>query len=395
MERNYILFDSPVRDLLYPFTHTRPIAACRVGILTIQEKWEHWLGTGVSHFTVPHLQDKFPLHRADGNTINILLNGHILPDAGLIAAIAALQPDEELYKDNHLLAKTFVGQEVHLLAPADRKNYPGEVVGIFMPWDIFALNDKAIRADFTLLTEGKTSAPISSTNQLINATDIFLEPGATVECSILNATTGPIYIGKNAQIMEGCLIRGAFAMGEGAVLKMGTKIYGATTLGPFCTGGGEIKNSVLFGYSNKGHDGYLGDAVVGEWCNLGANTSCSNLKNNVSQVKVWVEAKGEAVPAGLKCGVLMGDHSRCGINTMLNTGTVIGVSCNVFGGHFPAKFNPSFSWGGEDTERTYRLPEALRDAGSWMALKGRELQEADRNILEAVYELVNFKDLKT
>lgn len=391
MERHYILFDPPVRELLYPFTHTRPIAACRIGIFTIQEKWEAWLGTGVSHFTVPHLQEKYPLLHHDPNAVNILISGNILPDAALSAAIKELQPNEELYKDNYLVAKALLGKEVPLLSTGDRKNYPGEVLGIYKPWDIFVLNDKAIRADFRLLTAGRTSAPISSTNQLINPADIFLEPGATVECSVLNASMGPIYIGKNAQVMEGCLVRGALAMGEGAVLKMGTKVYGATTLGPFCTGGGEIKNSVMFGYSNKGHDGYLGDAVIGEWCNLGANTTCSNLKNNVSIVKVWLETVGEAVAAGLKCGVLMGDHSRCGINTMLNTGTVIGVSCNIMGGQLPPKYVPSFTWGAEK----YRLEAALRDAGNWMGLKGRQFDGKERRILEAVYEQTNQKNHKT
>ncbi|NLR62128.1 glucose-1-phosphate thymidylyltransferase [Chitinophaga polysaccharea] len=392
MERNYILIDTPVRELLFPFTHTRPVATCRVGILTIQEKWERWLGTGVSHFTVPHLQDKFPLQHKLPDTMNILICGHLLPDADFLAAVLALEPEQELYKDNHLLAKAVLGAEAPVLANGQRKNYPGEVLGIYKPWDIFALNDKAIRADFKLLTAGRTSAPISSTNQIIHPADIFLEPGATVECSVLNAATGPIYIGKDAQVMEGCLIRGALAMNEGAVLKMGTKAYGATTLGPYCTGGGEIKNSVFFGYSNKGHDGYLGDAVIGEWCNLGANTSCSNLKNNVSDVNVWMEGLGQPMAAGTKCGVLMGDYSRCGINTMLNTGTVIGVSCNVFGGHFPPKFVPSFSWGDEGQ---YRLPEALKDAGKWMALKGRELTVKDSSVLETVYELIYQKDLKT
>ncbi|MEZ2440597.1 putative sugar nucleotidyl transferase [Chitinophaga sp. RCC_12] len=392
MERNYILFDTPVRELLYPFTHTRPIAACRVGILTIQEKWEHWLGTGTSHFTVPHLQDKFSLLYKDNQTVNILLSGHILPDAGLVAAILELQPEEELYKDNQLLAKVVQGDGASLLAPGARKNYPGEVMGIYKPWDIFALNDKAIRADYQLLAAGRKSVILSHTNQQINHTDIFVEPGAKVEYSILNAATGPIYIGKDAEVMEGCMIRGPFAMGEGAVLKMGSKIYGATTLGPYCTGGGEIKNSVMFGYSNKGHDGYLGDAVIGEWCNLGANTSGSNLKNNVSEVKVWMEAQGEAVSAGKKCGLLMGDYSRCGINTMLNTGTVIGVSCNVFGGHFPPKFVGSFSWGDQGA---YRLAEAVKDAGNWMALKGKELTEKDKQVLEALYAQINQKDLKT
>jgi UDP-N-acetylglucosamine diphosphorylase/glucosamine-1-phosphate N-acetyltransferase len=337
------------------------------------------------------LQEKYPLLQHDPNAVNILISGNILPDAALSAAIKELQPNEELYKDNYLVAKALLGKEVPLLSTGDRKNYPGEVLGIYKPWDIFVLNDKAIRADFRLLTAGRTSAPISSTNQLINPADIFLEPGATVECSVLNASMGPIYIGKNAQVMEGCLVRGALAMGEGAVLKMGTKVYGATTLGPFCTGGGEIKNSVMFGYSNKGHDGYLGDAVIGEWCNLGANTTCSNLKNNVSIVKVWLETVGEAVAAGLKCGVLMGDHSRCGINTMLNTGTVIGVSCNIMGGQLPPKYVPSFTWGAEK----YRLEAALRDAGNWMGLKGRQFDGKERRILEAVYEQTNQKNHKT
>ncbi|WP_143307368.1 putative sugar nucleotidyl transferase [Chitinophaga vietnamensis] len=385
MERNYILFDTPVRDLLYPFTHTRPIAACRVGILTIQEKWERWLGTGISHFTIPHLQEKYPLHKGDEQASNVLISGHILPDAALVAAIQELKPDEELYASNQLVAKVIRGREVHLLPAGARKNYPGKVLGIHMPWDIFALNDKAIRDDFALLTKGRVSAPLSSSNQVIAPEHIFLEPGASVECSILNASAGPIYIGKDAQVMEGCMIRGAFAMGEKAVLKMGTKIYGATTLGPHCTGGGEIKNSVFFGYSNKGHDGYIGDAVIGEWCNLGANTSCSNLKNNASDVRVWLEARREAVSAGKKCGVLMGDYSRCGINTMLNTGTVIGVSCNIFGGNFPPKFLRSFSWGNEDSTGNYRLETALRDAKAWMVMKGREWGHAEQRILEAVH----------
>ncbi|RFS20765.1 glucose-1-phosphate thymidylyltransferase [Chitinophaga silvatica] len=382
MERNYILFDTPLREQLYPFTHTRPVAACRVGILTIQEKWERWLNKPVSHFTVPPLQAKFPLHQS-ADCINIMINGHLLPDASLVAAILALGPEEELYKDNLLLAKSLTSSGVPELTGGDRKNYQNEVLGIYKPWDIFAVNEAALKTDFQLITAGRTSATISSTNQLINPADIFLEPGASVECSVLNASTGPIYVGKDAVIMEGCLIRGAFAMGEKAVMKLGTKIYGATTLGPHCVGGGEIKNSVLFGYSNKAHDGYLGDAVIGEWCNLGANTTCSNLKNNVSPVKIWMEGQNEWMIAGLKCGVLMGDYSRCGINTMLNTGTVVGVSCNVYGAHLPPKYLPSFSWG---DQQGYRLAEAIRDADNWMRLKGRHLTEADKQILTELFE---------
>lgn len=388
MERNYILFDTPARDLLFPFTYTRPVASCRVGILTIQEKWEHWLGTGISHFTTAYLQEKFPLRLGAADTAHVLINGHILPDQALVEAIATLRPGEELYRDNHLLVKVVPGNDLTL--PADsRKDYTGKVSSIELPWHLFTMNDQAIRDDFQLLTAGRKSAPISATNQVIAPENIFVEPGAVVECSILNAATGPIYIGRDANIMEGCLIRGPFALGERGVLKMGAKVYGATTLGPGCIGGGEIKNVTMFGYSNKSHDGYLGDAVIGEWCNLGGSTTCSNMKNNAGQVRVWIEARKEAWPAGLKCGTLMGDYSRCGINTMLNTGTVIGISCNIFGGDFPPKFVPSFSWGGRDKHAVYRLQEALRDAAAWMEFKGRELTEADRKVLAAVYELTN------
>ncbi|NIG57718.1 putative sugar nucleotidyl transferase [Chitinophaga sp. Cy-1792] len=386
MERNFILFDTPGRDLLYPFTHTRPIAACRLGILTIQEKWEHWLGSGVSHFTVPHLQAKYPLRLGQDDTINVLISGDILPDEALVAAINTLSPEEELYKDNRLIAKVILGREVHLLPASARKNYSGQVLRIHHPWDIFALNDQAIRQDFQLLTAGRTSAPVPEGNQVIAPEAVFIEAGATVLCSVLNASTGPIYIGRDAVIMEGNLIRGPFAMGEQAVLKMGSKVYGATTLGPYCTGGGEIKNTVMFGYSNKGHEGYIGDAVIGEWCNLGAGTNCSNLKNNASPVGVWLESEAAAVPAGKKCGVLMGDYSRCGIGTNFNTGTVTGVSCNIFGAVMPPKFLPSFTWGHGDSSVRYRLSEAWRDIASWMRMKKQEPHPADESILQAVYE---------
>ncbi|MBV7529369.1 putative sugar nucleotidyl transferase [Chitinophaga sp. sic0106] len=393
MERNYILFDTPVRDLLFPFTHTRPISACRVGILTIQEKWEKWLGAGVSHFTVQHLQEKFPLHQGTADTLNILISGHLLPDEQLVAAIMALQPEEELYHDNHLIAKVVRGMEVHLLPANARKNYTGKVLGIHKPWDIFALNDAAIREDFRLLTKGRVSEPVPAGNQVLGAEQVFIEPGASVQCSVLNASSGPVYIGRDAVVMEGSLVRGPFAMGERAVLKMGSKVYGATTLGPYCIGGGEIKNVVMFGYSNKSHEGYLGDAVIGEWCNLGGGTNCSNMKNNASAVRVWMESKNETESAGLKCGVLMGDYSRTGIGTNLNTGTVVGVSCNIFGGQMPPKYLPSFSWAQGDTVSRYRGEEALKDAAAWMKLKGQELTPADAAILRGLHQRTDRTEL--
>ncbi|HEY8919702.1 MAG TPA: putative sugar nucleotidyl transferase, partial [Chitinophaga sp.] len=256
MERNYILFDTPARDLLYPFTYTRPVAACRVGILTIQEKWEQWLQAPVCHFTMSYLQEKYPLRLGTANIEHVLINGHIVPDKALVDTIASLKAGQELYKKNHLLVKIVPGNDLTLPAE-DRKNYNGPVDTLDLPWQIFGLNDKAIREDFALLTAGRTSAPIPASNQVTAAENIFIEAGAVVEHCVLNAGTGPIYIGKDAHLMEGCLVRGPLAMGEGAVLKMGTKVYGATTLGPGCTGGGEIKNVMMFGYSNKGHDGYL------------------------------------------------------------------------------------------------------------------------------------------
>jgi UDP-N-acetylglucosamine diphosphorylase/glucosamine-1-phosphate N-acetyltransferase len=383
MERNYILFDTPARELLYPFTHTRPVAACRTGVLTIREKWEHWLGVKASYLTVPHLQAKYPLQKEE-TLPAVLIPGNLLPDEALVHAINALQPGQGLYKGNELLAKVVEGTDLNA-APVERKEYLGIQTVVNRPWDFFLLNDQALRSDYALLTKGRTSAPVSDTNRVIAPENIFLEEGAVVEHSILNGSTGPIYIGRHAEIMEGCMVRGALAMGEKAVLKMGTRVYGATTLGPGSVGGGEIKNVVMFGYSNKGHDGYLGDAVIGEWCNLGANATCSNLKNNGSIVRVWVEAAGRAEPAGRKCGLIMGDYSRCGIGTMLNTGTVIGVCCNIFGGDFPPKFVPSFSWGGAAKLEPYRMEQALRDVDTWMQFKGHPMSTEEHQILEALY----------
>lgn len=384
MERRYILFDTPARDLLYPFTHTRPVAAIRVGILTIREKWERWLNASASFLTLPYLQEKFPLQTITSEDQCVLINGHLLPDNQLVKAIQALETGQELYLDNILLARAVAGCDLQQEGTGNRLNYQESVQQLTYPWDIFRLNDSALRQDFSLLTKGRTSATIPGSNQVSGAENIFLEPGAVVEHSILNGKTGPIYIAEGAEVMEGCLIRGPLALCEGAVLKMGTKIYGATTLGPGSVGGGEIKNVVMLGYSNKGHDGYLGDAVLGEWCNLGGNTTNSNLKNNASTVRVWIEARNEAIPAGTKCGLIMGDYSRSGIGTMFNTGTVIGVSCNIFGGEFPPKFVPSFSWGGVHPE-PYREQEALRDARQWMQFKGQQLGEVEEQLLKAVY----------
>ncbi|WP_295117255.1 putative sugar nucleotidyl transferase [uncultured Chitinophaga sp.] len=386
MDPNYILFDTPDRDLLFPFTHTRPSAACRVGLLSLQQKWAYLLGASLSHFTIDYLQPKFPLVTGGKEAVNILLNGHVLPTEEFAAVVKGMETGDEIYKDGSLIAKAVSGLDFLQSVNGKRKDFPGELRRMDHPWHIFQLNDYGIRQDFKMLTKGRKSAAISKTNQVISPENVFIEEGANVECSVLNASTGPIYIGKNAQVMEGCLIRGPLAMGEGAVLKMGARIYGATSIGNYCVVGGEVKNTVFFDYSNKGHDGYLGDAVIGEWCNLGANTNCSNLKNNAREVRVWMEGRKEAWPAGMKCGVLMGDYSRCSINTMFNTGTVIGVSSNVFGSDFPPKFLPSFSWGGS-SYGPYRVEEAIRDAASWMLLKGKTMADMEKSILTYIFEL--------
>ena len=259
-------------------------------------------------------------------------------------------------------------------------------------WDLFSLNEQAIQSDFELITEGKKSQPIPDGVQAIQKEHIFIEEGATVLFSSLNASKGPIYIGKGAEIMEGCSVRGPFAMCEHSVLKMGTKIYGATTLGPYCKVGGEVSNSVLFGYSNKGHDGFLGNSVIGEWCNLGADTNTSNLKNNYAQVKLWNYQQNKFTDTGLQfCGLMMGDHSKCGINTMFNTGTVVGVSANVFGAGFPRNFIPSFSWGGPSGFKTYQLKKVFEVAKVVMKRRSLNFSEQDQRILEFIFEETSSK----
>jgi UDP-N-acetylglucosamine diphosphorylase/glucosamine-1-phosphate N-acetyltransferase len=343
---NILLDDLPFNDSLYPFGAVRSMVNIRIGILTILEKW----------------QQVFPgkiflsSEKAKGETGSFkTIPANVIPSAKFFKAFAL---------DNETI-----------LSLADCKT-------LEYPWQIFEFNDWAIRQDFELITEGKTSEEISSKNQLINLRNIFIEEGAEVSYSILNANNGPIYIGKNAVIQEGCLIRGPFALGEGSRIKMGTKIYGATTIGPFCLAGGEIKNSVLTSYSNKGHDGYLGDSVIGSWCNLGAGTSNSNLKNTAGIVKMWSKKKANFVEAGNKCGLIMGDYSRCAINTSFNTGSVIGISCNIFGNTFPSKFVDDFTWGNEQ----YIFEKAIRDIDNWKKLKGLEITSKEIEILKNIYQ---------
>jgi UDP-N-acetylglucosamine diphosphorylase / glucose-1-phosphate thymidylyltransferase / UDP-N-acetylgalactosamine diphosphorylase / glucosamine-1-phosphate N-acetyltransferase / galactosamine-1-phosphate N-acetyltransferase len=332
--------DCTVKESLWPLTATRNAADIRVGILTIREKWE-------IIFSKAGYTQGFNESRANllPTTNWVDLHGHFNDDT-----IPVVWTADDLKVLNH-------------------------------PADIFKYNDWAIRKDYRIITAGRKSQPLSSTNQVVSPENIFIEEGASVECSIINASTGPVYIGKNATIMEGCSIRGPLALCEGATLKMGAKVYGATTIGPYCSAGGEIKNVVMFGYSNKAHDGYLGDSVIGEWCNLGAGTTNSNIKNTAGEVKMWDNAAKDFTDVGIKAGLIMGDYSRAAINTSFNTGTVVGVCCNIFSEGFPPKLVKNFTWGNEK----YELEKALKDIDNWKKLKGRSITEEEKNILQQLY----------
>jgi len=382
---NYILFDGPVRNALLPFTFTRPVADIRIGILTIREKWERYLGYTTTTITEEYLADKFPMVEMEKN---VMINAAYLPNEVLAEMVMALEENQAIFSGDEVIAfyTTDTQDEVDF-DEYDIIEYSEEGLKIEHVWDIFKKNDAALREDFELLTEDRISQRIPASVNTIAPENIFIEEGAKLEFVTLNASTGPIYIGKNSEIMEGSIIRGPFALCEGAVVKLGAKVYGATTVGPECRIGGEVSNSVLFGYSNKGHDGFLGNSVLGEWCNLGADTNNSNLKNNYEEVKLWNYDKGSFVKTGLQfCGLMMGDHSKSGINTMFNTGTVVGVCANIFGSGFPRNFVPSFSWGGASGMVTYDVKKAFETARVVMSRRDIEFTPEDEAILAEVYQ---------
>jgi len=386
---NIILFDDEKRKQLYPLTMTRPVCELRVGILTIREKWELWFNNKVSHITVPHLQEKFPMRMRKRN---LIINGGILPTPTLCEEIIEMDEDDILLKGDVFIAAKISSDSLDILQrDAELSGFrkiqsKAEFIKIENCWDIFSRNGEAIQMDFDKLTRERVSAPLSDTNRFLNRKNIFIEEGAKVEFATLNAETGPIYIGKNAQIMEGSIVRGPFAMCENAVLKLGAKIYGPTTLGPYCKVGGEVNNSVLTGFSSKGHEGFLGNSVLGEWCNIGADSNTSNLKNNYAEVRLWNYESESFEKTGLQfCGLIMGDHSKCGINTMFNTGTVVGVSANVYGSGYPRNFIPSFSWGGASGFTTYRLKKVFEVAERVMKRRGKKLDEREQKILEHIF----------
>jgi UDP-N-acetylglucosamine diphosphorylase/glucosamine-1-phosphate N-acetyltransferase len=396
-----ILFDPSHRHLLFPFTLTRPVADLRMGTGTLRETWERIMGIRpdvltVPYLTVPHTSGASLSGRAattdapDGKS-SLFINAALLPDTELWEVLRSCTLGEAFIHENNLLAfRVTAGQaqgitlaglpSVAAALSAKTIDHPFQL--LVYPWQLVQWNDMAIRKDMSLLVAGRTSAPLPPGNQVSGEAQIFLEEGARVSCSILNAATGPIYLGRNAEIMEGCLVRGPLVMGEGAVLKMGTRIYGASTIGPYSVAGGELKNVIIMGYSNKGHDGYLGDALIGEWCNLGAGASNSNVRNNATPVRVWNPGLGAAVSAGLKAGLLMGDYSRAAIQSAFNTGAVVGVCCNVFGGKVCSGYLPDFSWG---TAERYEWDKVLRDVANWKKLKGHTLTGHEIQILRHIF----------
>jgi UDP-N-acetylglucosamine diphosphorylase/glucosamine-1-phosphate N-acetyltransferase len=381
---NVILFDDPViRQDLLPFTYTRPVSKIRVGILTIAEKWEKWLGQKPSFKTQEYLQKKFPLVTA---TDNFLINGAICPDQKLIDFIKTLPVGYFLVKDSLLVAAR---QPQGNMSDSNTITYPHDLVVIDKTWKIYNQNGSQLRIDFALITAGRVSAKIDDRHTIIyNQQNVFVEEGVTIRAAILNAENGPIYLGKNSTIQEGAMIRGAFALCEGSHVNMGAKLRGDVTVGPYSKVGGEVSASVIFGYSNKAHDGFLGCSVIGEWCNLGADSNTSNLKNNYDFVKLWSHAEKGYVNTGLQfCGLMMGDHSKCSINTMFNTGTVVDVSSNVFGEGFPKHYIPSFTWGGFEGAETYKFDKAIETASRVLGRRDIPLDQIELDILKHVFAI--------
>ena len=386
---NYILFDSFRRSNLLPLTYIRPVADIRIGILTIREKWEKYLKAETSILTEDYLREKYPIREEDDN---VMINGSICPNPALVKEIRGLKNNEVLVKDESIIAMRVEKAD---LENVDEDNIQGinvietdnDFLKIDHTWEIFSKNDRALREDFMLLTKNRKSKKLSSSNRVMGDM-VFVEEGAKVEGVSINSTTGPVYIGRDAEIMEGSMIRGPFALCNNAIVKMSAKIYGPTTIGPYSKVGGEISNSVIFGYSNKVHDGFMGNSVIGEWCNLGADTNTSNLKNNYESVRLWDFPDQTFVDTGEQfCGLIMGDHSKCGINTMFNSGTVVGINVNVFGSGYQRNFIPSFTWGGTSGFRTFDIKKAVQVAKIVFARRGLDFDETEINILNALFNM--------
>jgi UDP-N-acetylglucosamine diphosphorylase/glucosamine-1-phosphate N-acetyltransferase len=381
---NIILFDDPeARNDLLPLTWTRPVAGIRAGILTIAEKWEKHLKAKVSFHCEPYLASKYPLITTGDN---YWIHGGLCPTPAFVAKLTSLHDGEGIRQGNKILAVRSSAAQRPTVIKGTIHEFNDDITVIDKLWKIFQSNGKELRADFSLITAGRRSAALTDKATVVyNEANIFIEEGVTMKAAILNAESGPIYLGVNSQVQEGAIIRGPFCLGEGSIINMGGKMRGDTTVGPDCKVGGEISNSVLFAHSNKSHDGFLGNSVLGEWCNLGADTNTSNMKNTYDTVRLWNSGKSAFENTGLTfCGLIMGDHSKSGINTMFNTGTVVGVNANIFGAGYPPNHVPSFSWG---NETTYLLDKALATADRAMRRRQSQLAETDRNILEQIFKL--------
>ena len=381
---NIILFDSIEWRNLRPLTLTKPFGELRMGILTFKERWQKLIDGDYSYLTEDYLAEKFPLRT---ESLNLFINPAYFPlNHVIIVSLNALKEGDSLWYNDQLFAAKCSYEDFQEKKFKNELKYDNSDFHINRVWDLFTYNDYAIRFDFDLITSGRKSQSISNTNGVVNPENIFLEEGAVVEFSILNAKSGPIYIGKDAEVMEGSLVRGSLALCEGSKLNMGSKIYSGTTIGPHCKVGGEVNNSILMGYSNKGHEGFLGNSVLGEWCNLGADTNNSNLKNNYSTIRVWDYEMKTFIDSGLQfCGLIMGDFSKSAINTQFNTGTVAGVSANVFEPGFPPKFIPSFSWGGNEQGTKFDLEKSYEAAEKMMERRKKILTEEDKKILKHIY----------
>lgn len=383
----YLLFDDENRVNLLPLAYTRPIAEFRVGILTIAEKWSKRMPNDAifgGYITEDYLQDKYA---SDIQNDQLWINASVCPNDKLVEAILSLELNESLFdSDENIIA--FRSGDFEESIDCKKSYTEVEFIHIKNLWDVFSKNGDEIKVDFDLLTKGRKSQKANATNTILGEENLFIEEGVELNCAIINASLGPVYIAKNAVVMEGSIIRGPFALCESSQTKLGTKIYGPTTIGPHSKVGGELNNVVIFGYSNKGHDGFLGNSVLGEWCNIGADSNNSNLKNNYAEVRLWNYATGRFAHTGLQfCGLIMGDHSKCGINTMFNTGTVVGVSANIFGAGFPRNFIPSFSWGGPQGQSTYKTNKAFEVVEKVMERRSVAFDEKEKKILTKVFEL--------
>lgn len=388
---NYILFDDYSRSNLLPLTFTRPVADLLAGILTLRQKWELMLGAPTSSLTEEYLAGKYPLIKGEDN---MLINGSIVPNETLVQAIKNLGPNQALLSNDVIVALHVEAENLDKVGEGDTEGIEEtdlqvDFIKINYPWDLFSFNDKYIADDFQLLTRYRKSAPIPASVRVVGAENIFIEEGARLENCILNASNGPIYIGRNAEIWEGAVIRGPVAILDGAIVKMNAIVYGATTIGKHAKVGGEIENSIIFGYSNKPHAGYLGHSVIGEWCNIAAGTNVANLNNTYKPVKMWNYTQARFIDTGLQfCGIVMGDHSKTGINTSFNTGSVVGVSSNVFGYGYQRNFVASFMWGGPHTGyQGYDLDKALDTAAEMYNRRNLKFTEVEQHILEAIYDI--------